>query len=95
MNAGRRASGSYIYSWFYLPLQINDSMVTLPATTQIPGLSVMTEGVYTIVTIKDEILVKFESNNFLVVKIPATSNGKVRRLWAGEVGLGCRKAYHS
>ncbi|NP_001100604.2 zonadhesin precursor [Rattus norvegicus] len=56
---------------------INDSMITLPATTQIPGLSVMTEGVYTIVTIKDEILVKFESNNFLVIKIPATSNGKV------------------
>lgn len=65
-------------------------MTTLPATTQIPGLSVMTEGVYTIVTIKDEILVKFESNNFLVIKIPATSNGKVRRLWAGG-GFGVWK----
>lgn len=37
----------------------------------------MTEDVYTIVTIKDEIQVKFESNNFLDVKIPASSNGKV------------------
>ena len=39
----------------------------------------MTEDVYTIVTIKDEIQLKFESNNFLDVKIPASSNGKVRR----------------
>eukprot|EP00072_Mus_musculus_P074533 XP_017176296.1 PREDICTED: zonadhesin isoform X5 [Mus musculus] len=56
---------------------INDSIVTLPTTTHIPGVSVMTEDVYTIVTIKDEIQVKFESNNFLDVKIPASSNGKV------------------
>ncbi|XP_076779413.1 zonadhesin [Arvicanthis niloticus] len=68
---------------FHITLQkdrlvlINDSIVTLPATTQIPGVSVMTEDVYTIVTIKDEIQVKFESSNFLAVKIPASSNGKV------------------
>ncbi|GAB1290326.1 Zonadhesin [Apodemus speciosus] len=56
---------------------INNSMVSLPATTQIPGVSVMTEDVYTIVTIKDEIQVKFESNHFLDVKIPPSSSGKV------------------
>ncbi|KAM7331791.1 hypothetical protein ACRRTK_008499 [Alexandromys fortis] len=56
---------------------INDTLVTLPATTQIPGVSITTEDVYTIVTIKDEVQVKFESNNFLDIKIPASSNGKV------------------
>ncbi|XP_031194207.1 zonadhesin isoform X3 [Mastomys coucha] len=56
---------------------INDSVVILPTTTQIPGVSVVAEDVYTIVTIKDEIQVKFESNNFLDVKIPASSSGKV------------------
>nr|XP_048289896.1 zonadhesin isoform X4 [Myodes glareolus] len=56
---------------------INDTLVTLPATTQIPGVSITTEDVYTIVTIKDEVQVKFESNNFLDIKISASSNGKV------------------
>ncbi|CAH7260280.1 Zan [Phodopus roborovskii] len=56
---------------------INDTQVTLPAMTQIPGVSITTEDVYTIVTIKDEVQVKFESNSFLDVKIPASSNGKV------------------
>ncbi|KAH0505777.1 Zonadhesin [Microtus ochrogaster] len=56
---------------------INDMLVTLPATTQIPGVSITTEDVYTIVTIKDEVQVKFESNNFLDIKIPASSTGKV------------------
>ncbi|EGW06332.1 Zonadhesin, partial [Cricetulus griseus] len=56
---------------------INDTQVTLPATTQIPGISITTEDVYTIVTIKDEVQVKFESNSFLDIKIPASSNGKV------------------
>lgn len=75
-----------MYSWFCLPLQINDTLVTLPATTQIPGVSITTEDVYTIVTIKDEVQVKFESNNFLDIKIPASSNGKVRRETTGCVG---------
>ncbi|XP_052610950.1 LOW QUALITY PROTEIN: zonadhesin [Peromyscus californicus insignis] len=56
---------------------INNTPVTLPATTQIPGVSITTEDVYTIVTIKDEVQVKFESNSFLDIKIPASSNGKV------------------
>lgn len=79
MNTGSSVSGSPTSSWFCLPLQINDSVVTLPTTTQIPGVSVVAEDVYTIVTIKDEIQVKFESNNFLDVKIPASSSGKVSR----------------
>lgn len=56
---------------------INNTPVTLPATTQIPGVSITTEDVYTIVTIKDEVQVKFESNSFLDIKIPASSNEKV------------------
>ncbi|KAL1768316.1 zonadhesin [Sigmodon hispidus] len=58
-------------------VMINDTLVTLPAMTQIPGVSITTEDVYTVVTIKDEVQVKFESNSFLDIKIPASSNGKV------------------
>lgn len=83
---GEEVSGCSIYSWFCLPLQINDTQVTLPATTQIPGISITTEDVYTIVTIKDEVQVKFESNSFLDIKIPASSNGKVRRKTHGCEG---------
>uniref|UniRef100_H2PLQ1 Zonadhesin n=1 Tax=Pongo abelii TaxID=9601 RepID=H2PLQ1_PONAB len=56
---------------------INSKQVTLPAISQIPGVSVKSSSIYTIVNIKIGVQVKFDGNRLLEIEIPTTYYGKV------------------
>ncbi|XP_055148606.1 zonadhesin [Symphalangus syndactylus] len=56
---------------------INSKQVTLPAISQVPGVSVKSSSIYTIVNIKIGVQVKFDGNRLLEIEIPTTYNGKV------------------
>uniref|UniRef100_A0A2K6RM01 Zonadhesin n=1 Tax=Rhinopithecus roxellana TaxID=61622 RepID=A0A2K6RM01_RHIRO len=56
---------------------INSKKVTLPAISQIPGVSVKSSSIYTIVNIKIGVQVKFDGNRLLEIELPTTYYGKV------------------
>uniref|UniRef100_A0A2I3SIJ7 Zonadhesin n=2 Tax=Pan troglodytes TaxID=9598 RepID=A0A2I3SIJ7_PANTR len=56
---------------------INSKQVILPAISQIPGVSVKSSSIYTIVNIKIGVQVKFDGNHLLEIEIPTTYYGKV------------------
>eukprot|EP00074_Homo_sapiens_P065860 XP_011514857.1 zonadhesin isoform X2 [Homo sapiens] len=56
---------------------INSKQVTLPAISQIPGVSVKSSSIYSIVNIKIGVQVKFDGNHLLEIEIPTTYYGKV------------------
>uniref|UniRef100_A0A2K6C8R0 Zonadhesin n=2 Tax=Macaca nemestrina TaxID=9545 RepID=A0A2K6C8R0_MACNE len=56
---------------------INSKKVTLPAISQIPGVSVKSSSIYTIVNIKIGVQVKFDGNHLLEIELPTTYYGKV------------------
>ncbi|XP_032004720.1 zonadhesin-like [Hylobates moloch] len=56
---------------------IHSKQVTLPAISQIPGVSVKSSSIYTIVNIKIGVQVKFDGNRLLEIEIPTTYYGKV------------------
>ncbi|XP_037596321.1 zonadhesin [Cebus imitator] len=56
---------------------INSKQVTLPAISQIPGVSVKSSSIYTIVNFKTGVQVKFDGNRLLEIEIPTTYYGKV------------------
>ncbi|XP_058290853.1 LOW QUALITY PROTEIN: zonadhesin-like [Hylobates moloch] len=66
---------------------INSKQVTLPAISQIPGVSVKSSSIYTIVNIKIGVQVKFDGNRLLEIEIPTTYYGK-RPLLRMEQGSG-------
>nr|XP_020037692.1 zonadhesin-like [Castor canadensis] len=56
---------------------INGKLVTLPATSQIQGVSITSRSIHTIVNIWKEVEVKFDGSHFLQIKVPASYYGKV------------------
>lgn len=70
-----------------LPLQINGKLVTLPATSQIQGVSITSRSIHTIVNIWKEVEVKFDGSHFLQIKVPASYYGKVKKM-PSSLGVG-------
>nr|XP_035136782.2 zonadhesin isoform X3 [Callithrix jacchus] len=56
---------------------INSKQVTLPVISQIPGVSIKSSSIYTIVNFKIGVQVKFDGNHLLEIEIPTTYYGKV------------------
>ncbi|XP_041604447.1 zonadhesin [Vulpes lagopus] len=56
---------------------INDTQVTLPSTTQIPGVRITTSGIYTLLNVNIGLQVKFDGNGFLEVVLPTVYQQKV------------------
>ncbi|XP_013364902.1 PREDICTED: zonadhesin isoform X1 [Chinchilla lanigera] len=56
---------------------INGTLVTLPATSQITGLSITSSSIYTIAHLQPGVQVKFDGRHFLEIKIPMAYYGKV------------------
>nr|XP_023420897.1 LOW QUALITY PROTEIN: zonadhesin [Cavia porcellus] len=56
---------------------INGTPVTLPATSQITGLSITSSGIYTMVHLQPGVQVKFDGHRFLEIKVPMAYYGKV------------------
>ncbi|VTJ83968.1 Hypothetical predicted protein, partial [Marmota monax] len=56
---------------------INDATITLPATSQIPGVSITSSGTNTLVDVDNGLQVRFDGNQFLEVKVPVAYYDKV------------------
>ncbi|KAL0605468.1 Zonadhesin [Plecturocebus cupreus] len=56
---------------------INSKQVTLPVVSQIPGVSIKSSSIYTIVNFKVGVQVKFDGNRLLEIEISTTYYGKV------------------
>ncbi|XP_023570329.1 zonadhesin [Octodon degus] len=56
---------------------INGTPVTLPATSQITGLSITSSSSYTMVHLQSGVQVKFNGRHFLEIKVPVAYYGKV------------------
>ncbi|KAM6156401.1 zonadhesin [Erethizon dorsatum] len=56
---------------------INGTPVTLPATSQITGLSITSSSIYTMVHLQPGVQVKFDGYHFLEIKVPVAYYGKV------------------